>query len=279
MWAPYTGAVTSTPTYDGSGRVTHPSVVDMGGGGWNGFRWWLIDTPFPLSDETLENPSILGSVDRTTWEVPSGLTNPIDPWPGGDGYNSDPELVWDPEGRRMVAYWRETPSPSAPTRPIWAATSHDGITWEHYPSAVLTLSTLGAMVSPSVARVSARDWRMWVLGSPSKMYTAESPLGPWAAPVSMTLTAGGSLSSYHGDFLYAPNARAYFGISQDGDGLARPFASRDGIAWAKGDPLLSGSYRLTMTPPRGGMVDVWYSASQWQRYTRIPARHWTDLLL
>ena len=226
-----------TPTYDGSGRVVHPSIVDMGPKRWNGYRWWVIDTPFPQSDDTLENPSISASHDRVNWEFPPGLVNPIDPWPGLVGsYNSDPELVWDPEGQRMVAYWRETyPDVNAPTRPIWTAVSSDGVTWEHQPTPTLVVPMTGPVVSPCVARVSARDWRMWILGAGwrAEMYVSQGPLGPWARSGVMT-SNGGVFTAYHGDLIYDPRG-AYFGLTQATDGHARPHASLDGVTWFTGD--------------------------------------------
>ena len=79
---PTSGTACVTPTPDGTGYIIHPSVVDMGPQEWNGFRWWRLDTPYANQSGAEENPCIYGSNDRINWEVPAGLTNPIDPWPG-----------------------------------------------------------------------------------------------------------------------------------------------------------------------------------------------------
>ncbi len=36
-------------------------------------------TPYPNGNDTYENPSILAGNDGTSWAVPAGLINPIDP--------------------------------------------------------------------------------------------------------------------------------------------------------------------------------------------------------
>ena len=56
----------------------HPSVVDMGRK-FNGYRWWMANTPYPGQSESHENPCIYGSNDRINWYVPAGVVNPIEP--------------------------------------------------------------------------------------------------------------------------------------------------------------------------------------------------------
>lgn len=273
-----------TPTYDGSGNVTHPSVVDMGRK-WNGYRWWLADTPYPGGDDDYENPSIWGSNDRVNWEVPSGLTNPIDPWPGGEegrpltAFNSDPELVWDPDGGRMVCYWRDADSPTPPSLDFYAATSTDGHTWTHHPGSLLTINAGSAWRSPGIARVAADDWRMWLMSSsgPCAMYASPGPLGPWTL-VGPTTRAGITYSGWHGDFTYENGV--FYSITGDdaNNGPFRASVSLDGITWHGSSPVFIAGYRATMLPPRNGWVEVWYSKSLNLRYTRVPASYWTDYI-
>src|SRR5271166_5048875 len=60
-----------TPTYDGSGQVTEPSIANFPGG-WHGFTYWLAVAPYPHSHAAYENPSILVSNNGTNWSVPPG---------------------------------------------------------------------------------------------------------------------------------------------------------------------------------------------------------------
>ena len=57
-------------TYDGSGQVVHPSVLDFGQGlvkpgstSWNGYRYWMAITPFPNGNSDHENPCLYASND------------------------------------------------------------------------------------------------------------------------------------------------------------------------------------------------------------------------
>src|SRR5438270_13677 len=50
--------VMTVPTYDGSNQSVHPDVVAFDAA-WHGARYWMTMTPYPGSDQHLENPSIL----------------------------------------------------------------------------------------------------------------------------------------------------------------------------------------------------------------------------
>ncbi len=71
-----------TPTYDGSGQVVHPSVIDFwfefGLPSWGGYRFWMGITPYPDGDNVYENPSLLVSQDGLLWVFPPGIKNPLD---------------------------------------------------------------------------------------------------------------------------------------------------------------------------------------------------------
>src|SRR5690348_1682788 len=66
-----------TPTYDGSGQVTEPSILEFPGE-WHGFRYWLVVAPYPHSNDLDENPSILTSQDGLHWSAPPGIENPLE---------------------------------------------------------------------------------------------------------------------------------------------------------------------------------------------------------
>lgn len=93
------------PTADGSGTAIHPSVERVPGG-LGGFQYWMGNTPWPDTQSHLENPHVYCSTDGLTWQVPPGVTNPLDRAGEGGGYNSDPELVWD--GTVLHYLWRRT---------------------------------------------------------------------------------------------------------------------------------------------------------------------------
>ena len=95
----------ATPTYDGSGQVVHPGIVYFPSG-WNGWKYWLVVTPYPGSNAVYENPSILVSNDGASWEVPTGLTNPIAIHPGEPNL-ADGELFFDDSSNSLWVYYNQ----------------------------------------------------------------------------------------------------------------------------------------------------------------------------
>ena len=113
------------PTYDGSGKNVHPSVLYFPNK-FNEWYYWMAITPYPNGDNTKENPSIIVSNDKYNWVVPSGVTNPIVDKPV-DGFNSDPELIQGYDNK-LYLYWREKDSDLTYER-LYVISSIDGITW------------------------------------------------------------------------------------------------------------------------------------------------------
>lgn len=67
-------------TFDGLQSPYHPSVVFIPGG-WNGWEYWMAETPFSMRSKPYwdrnECPSIHVSHDGIHWTEPQGLKNPI----------------------------------------------------------------------------------------------------------------------------------------------------------------------------------------------------------
>lgn len=283
------------PTYDGSGATIHPSVVDLGPDGWNGFRWWLADTPYPNADDDFENPSIFASNDRLNWTVPAGLTNPLAGNPASaefpDAFHSDPELEFDPDTGTLWLWWRLAPQYSPPYMEIKCASSTDGSTWTLHGT-VLTL-TETPWASPAIVRMGPGDWRMFLMSgsAATRRWSAPSPLGPWTyvGYTSQASQLNGQFRQYHGDIIYhdgywwalrsMPGAYVYAHISADGINWSPQSAGLMGGGW------LEYLYRPTLVPStEAGYMDVWCSGNadlpggKGVGYSRIPLSVWTDLL-
>lgn len=298
--APWNSTITGptiTPTDDGTGETIHPSVVDFGATPWNGYRYWMASTAFYNAEVQRENPHIHCSHDGHTWVIPAGLTNPIDPWPGAPAdtgwYNSDTELVYDPDGGRLVVTWREYKNTAYEL--IWGATSTNGSTWSA-PVEVLkvtgTPSGSAYASSQTMVRVAANDWRMFTYDSSNtigdRMWTSTSPLGPFINPQTAVWT-GPIVQSYHGGMTYYGGK--FYMITQS-EGKEYPASSHDGINWKSGAPVLEGIantwqpalYKSALVPtPDGTKMQVWYTVhgnvyGRHVGYTRIPMSIWTALL-
>ena len=174
-----------TPTYDHSGQAVHPSVIDFkteyGINNWGGFRYWMALTPFPNFNNAFENPSFLVSKDGLNWNNPPGITNPLALKPIGSlrgNYNSDPELVFDPDQNTLILYWREY-SQNAFEK-IWAKKFSSNFmqsdkilcfekTWDYKKT--------GLVLSPTVWRKSAKEWYMWTTDGNFTMHLYTSTNG------------------------------------------------------------------------------------------------------
>jgi len=113
------------PTPDGTGEAVHPNVVFIPGG-FGGYMWWMVITPYYNNNSALENPCILASNDGETFIVPTGLTNPLVSAPA-EGFYADPNLVWNQEDEELYCYW--THYGASDGSHMYRLTSTDGVTW------------------------------------------------------------------------------------------------------------------------------------------------------
>lgn len=166
-----------TPTPDGSGEVVHPDVVKVPT--WNGYEYWMAITGYTGRDSAKENPQILASHDGDSWVVPAGLTNPIEPNPGADDYNYDPDIVMGPDGKMYVFYGQVIDGVSS----HYVRESSDGVDWS-----TRTKILDGDIKSASIVYRNG-VWTMWHIGPSGIGYerivkrTAVAATGPWSAPV------------------------------------------------------------------------------------------------
>lgn len=108
----------------------HPKVVYKPGG-WNGFQYWMLMTPYfgvVGTTSQYENPTILCSNDGINWQEPEGITNPIDaPNDGDSSYWSDTHLVLGDDGF-LYAFYRGNHFGGG-NRLYAYKKSRDGVSW------------------------------------------------------------------------------------------------------------------------------------------------------
>jgi hypothetical protein len=146
----------AVPTYDLSGQSVHPDIVAFPDG-WHGAHYWVSMTPYPNSASPLENPSILQSDDGLGLAVPSGVTNPLVPPLTKSGYNSDPDLIYDPVQDELVMSYRVV---ADGYNTIKIITSHDGTHWTdpRYAFSEVNHSAVSQTIVPSNGAVPALAW-------------------------------------------------------------------------------------------------------------------------
>lgn len=273
-----------TPTYEGSGNMVEPTVIDFPSG-WHGFRYWMVASPYPKSDAQFENPSILVSQDGTQWSVPPGLINPIAlPTPGSalsDGsivYDSDDDELW-------LYYLHDVPDAAGNNHEyLLRKTSKDGISWT--PEVELLNGPNYSLTSPTVVKFQGLYY-LWnvVVGalgcaSPSTTITLRtSPDGVnWSAaqPVNLSIPNyvvwhfNVTLISRTNQLLIANTAYPVNTLSCGATSLFSG-TSWDGITWNNPQPMLSratpGSwdglniYRSSfLYDDAQSLLRIWYSA-------------------
>lgn len=114
------------------GQTVHPSVLHFDTP-WNGYEYWMAITPYADSQNRFENPCVFGSHNGVNWEVPTGLTNPIEPTPtsGADlnaDYNADPNLFYNNDTLYMAFRQSITQSGSVDLY-VYMVKSTDGVNW------------------------------------------------------------------------------------------------------------------------------------------------------
>ncbi len=269
------GVIGQTPvgitTYAGDGAIVHPSVLFFPQR-WNGWRYWMAYTPLKNGDSQYENPSIAVSDDGETWTVPAGLTNPVEPDPGGGAWNADPCLCMTADGATMLLVWKH----AAFTKTTYLRTSTDGVTWT---AKVALFANAFEDASPALLW-DGTQYVMWTVkhaDTPNTLYrrTAPAPVGPWSAPVACTVTLPAGFELWHIDIkksgqqyhalvatldeATAFGDRLFFGKSNDG--MVWTFGANQTIqTMANNQSQFYKGCILPKVTPDGLAFDCWFTA-------------------
>lgn len=234
-WTAPAGDQLVTPTHEGSGQTCHPSVLYFPDK-WNGWEYWMCHTPYPWGNEAHEDPNIAVSHDGNTWQVPAGLTNPLDDQTGAPNpHNSDGHLVMLDDGRMMLT-WRMVDRPNQDTNIFYQRISSDGVTWTPKAEIFRATPTTG-FVSQALVR-SGSTWRMYAIATGELIYYESSATIPgpadWGNRVTCNTTAWGNARRWwHVDVQFTAgkwwlivndvrrgstaDGNLYLGTSADGD--------------------------------------------------------------
>lgn len=176
---PHNQGALKIKTFDGSDSPYHPSVLFFENG-WNGYKYWMAETPFspkgkPYEDRN-ECPSIHVSNDGINWtEI---LKNPIDNLTEEEieelDYFSDPHLVFV---NGYIECWyrfthRKGITNNYSNLQLVRKTSKDGINWSEREILVNLVTTEGnslgnMVVSPAILYQNG-IYRMWYVNSESR---------------------------------------------------------------------------------------------------------------
>jgi len=196
---PATKALLTLATYDGVDMTIHPSVVDTGIEGWNGYRYWMCNTPLPNPapagvSSDYENPSLWASSDGDTWVVPAGVTNPVIPKPSGT-FNADVDIYY--EGGTMYMVYKQQPD-------LWFSKSTNAASWSTPIKIKSKDSDANEVRSPAILKGIDNKYYIYYCPSGSgkhvRRISADSPDGAWSVPQEINIVGyGNNTEDWHLD--------------------------------------------------------------------------------
>jgi hypothetical protein len=283
----------NTPTYDGSGQTIHPDLVFIPSG-FAGYYYWMATTPYRDRNDDYENPSLLASIDGITWEVPSGIPNPLAGMPACD-HNNDADLIYNANTNELWLYYQETRRSSAGCGTlnrnylklfkINASKSVSGpitiFDWD--------LNSSPLYVSPAVVQVDSNHFYLWTCNSVGgQVYVSESPDGVnWGTFQAVNLgdTAWHLNVTYvpvKGEFwmLYMPNSSGTtlnWAISTDRVNWT-PYKVR-GVLVASSASWDTNVYRGTVIYDAAtDLLKIWYSTNTITPHTGYVTTDYSNML-
>lgn len=223
------------PTYEKSNETTHPKVLYFDEL-VNGYKYWLVSTPYPYNTAFYENPSIVVSNDGIHFKEPEGIKNPISGYPSkywDESYYSDPYILYDKD--HFELFYRKTLSKlnneykKSGYNYIYMKTSNDGINWSK-EKLVLDYSPGEAYMSLSV--IKEKDlYKIWYVNYDNKVkYVTSKDLINYSKPIDINV-ADFDKKIWHGEVQFINNKyicvfmikyKLYYTESNDGINFNTP---------------------------------------------------------
>ncbi len=185
-------------------HATHPKILNFKEK-WNGYKYWLVYSPYPFANDKYENPWLVASNDLKKWETPKGLKNPIEPTPQNykheDIYNSDPHIVYNNDTNKMELYFRFVDDIKDEVI-IYRRTSSDGIKWTEKEKIISNTRSKVDYLSPAIIYDNG-VYKMWSVNKDHEVYYMESTDGyKYSTPRKISLSYPiPKLQSWHLDVI------------------------------------------------------------------------------
>jgi hypothetical protein len=189
-------------TYDKTGQSSHPDFLRIAVP-WSTHTCWLVFTPYAGEQIERENPSLASGTDCEHFVPAEGVKAPLVDKPA-NGYNSDPELLYDAARGCLGVMFRTVTTANN----VLLTKSCDGTAWSE-PRVLFTVPNHGA-ISPTTAAGPDGAMRVW--------YVAAGQQGCGALNNVVKLRIGSSAST--------PLERLSFG-----DEIPTDLAQPDWVIW------------------------------------------------
>ena len=262
--------------YDGKKdmHATHPKILNFEKK-WNGYKYWMIYSPYPYMNDEFENPCLVVSNDKVNWKTPAGLTNPIESKPEnyqhGVVYNSDPHIVYNNDTNKIELYFRYVDDVSDKVV-LYRMTSSDGIKWSKKEAIITKKRSKQDLLSPAIIYENG-TYKMWYVNR-KRVYYIESKDGfKYSEPIEIKLNYPiPRIRSWHLDAIKTENGYELlvsgYRFHEDRNSMnLYHFVSKDGKTFDKGTIVLrpsisswdnKGLYRSTFMY-EDGVYYVYYS--------------------
>ena len=189
---PGTTQVNPLDVYSEMRNVLHTDTIYFPSGK-DGYKFWLVHTPFPCEDCTNEyddeHPWMARSNDMTSF-TESGITNPIvDTTAGDTEYDADPDMLYIEEIDKWFLTWGAVDITGGDDNFIGLAYSSDGKSWTTYDGV-----TINGNTNPAILKGTDSGGAAWERsGSDSRvLYPA-------------LIYEGGTFTLYYGDTVSGNN--------------------------------------------------------------------------
>lgn len=237
--------------------------------------YWMANTPYYHSIDSVENPQLLCSDDGINWVVPANVTEPIAPAPNNTwGHDDDTDMIFNTTSGKLEIYYLVTQR--SPYNATVQQRTFDGVTVSGYTN--LTGIT-PFEVSPAFIRNADGSYDSWCVNltnSPKLLYHYTSTDGiNWGNQQTVNFTTVPGMDIWHfnaqpynGGYVYmmtfctagasGSGAKLYIGTSATAGGYIttqndKPLIDIGQMAFDNNEVYRSCS----MTDGTG--IDVWYS--------------------
>lgn len=233
----------------GKDQPTHPSVISFVSP-WNGYKYWMVYTPYPEGNGEEENPSIAVSNDMYEWVTPYGMVNPI-AYNEETGCNElkDGHILYRNDLDRIEVWYLGRVSKNlggdGTSLTLMRKYSYDGISWSQYE----IMDTV-EYLSPSIIW-NGQKYQMWSIGfntydTEGTFVYQESVNGKdWTTPMQCSIdNKNHELELWHGAVVYDGEKKEYIFtyIQTSGNSQAiEACVSKDGIHFAKSYPIVKNN--------------------------------------
>ncbi len=221
------------PTYEKSNETTHPKVLYFDKP-VNGYKYWLVSTPYPNNTAFYENPQIVVSNDGIHFIEPENIKNPITGYPSKywDGsYYSDPYLLYDND--HFELFYRKTLSKlnnitnKDGFNYIYMKQSKDGIKWSE-EKLILDTKPTEQYMSLSVIKTDSK-YKIWYINYNNQIkYIESNDLIHFTDPITIP---NFNYKIWHGEIQYINNKyififmtkyKLFYTESKDGINFEKP---------------------------------------------------------